>query len=162
MRRHKHKATLAARVLSYYVKEVDPNEMELYFASNLSKPLKFDNSSAIENAVENHDFVEGTCNMSHCLNVILEPIYNSFLRKYDCQRVSIYILTDGVWEPGDPKVDKIIDRTVRKLKTADLPQDQVMFQFLRFGDGQSKEEQEGKERLTYLDDEIVEKFKLGD
>jgi len=107
--------------------------------------------------VANHDFVEGTCNMSRCLADFLQPIYDTFSRHFDRKPVSIYILTDGVWQPNDPVVDKVIVRTVEELKKARLPQYWVMFQFLSFGNNPT-----GRTRLRYLDDGIVGKFKLDD
>lgn len=156
MKEHKLKVTFAARVLSYYVKKSDPNKIELSFASDLISH-KFAKSRLIEDAVTNHDFVEGTCNMSRCLDDFLQPIYDTFLRKYQPKRVSIYILTDGVWQPNDSGVDKVIVRTVEKLRQAKLSPHWVMFQFVRFGDNPT-----GKNRLKYLDDDIVKEFDLGD
>jgi hypothetical protein len=156
MKEHKHKATIAARVLSYYIKKADPNQIELFFASDPSSH-KSAKSRSIEDAVANHDFVEGTCNMGRCLADFLQPIYDTFPRKFDRKPVSIYILTDGVWQPNDPGVDKVIVRTVEELKKAGLSQYWVMFQFLRFGNNPT-----GRARLRHLDDGIVEEFKLGD
>ena len=156
MKEHKHKATIAARVLSYYIKKADPNQIELSFASDPSSH-KSTKSRSIEDAVANHDFVEGTCNMGHCLTDFLQPIYDTFPRKSDRKPVSIYILTDGVWQPDNPGVDKVIVRTVEKLKREGLSQYWVMFQFLSFGNNRT-----GRRRLRYLDDGIVKRFGLGD
>src|SRR3569833_239907 len=127
MRQHKHEVCWTARVISYYIKDSDPNKMEVCFASNVSRPLLCQSSSKVETAIYNHRFVDGRCNMSHCLSEIVEPIIATFSRA-DRKPVSIYVFTDAVWEPGEPEVDTVIQRVVRELIAARLPRKWVMFQ----------------------------------
>lgn len=158
MAAEKRKVERTARVISYFIKDADPNQMELYFASDVSRPLYCENSSDVESSIAGREFVKGRCNMSSCLSSFVDMIIEGFGRR-DRKRVSVYVLTDAIWEPGeDPEVDKVIKRVVREMKRRDLSRESVMFQFIRFGDVDNAR---AKERLRSLDDDIV-KDRKGD
>lgn len=155
MEKHKLEVQSAARVISYYVKEVDPNKMELYFASEINKPSEYDRSSALETAIQNHAFVAGQCSMRLYLGNILRNIMEK--PTFRDKPSSIYVFTDAVWEPGNDRVDMVIAEAARRLSTEKLPPEHIMIQFIRFGDNEV-----GKVRLRHLDDDLVQDFQLGD
>ncbi|KAH6894586.1 kinase-like domain-containing protein [Thelonectria olida] len=154
MKRHKHDVQVAARVISYYVKRVDPDKMELYFTSEV-KPHQCQTSSALETAINNHEFKTGCCSMRMNLSQILRNIVAR--PAFRTKAFSIYVFTDAEWEPGPARVDQVIAGAARKLQDEELPSEHIMIQFIRFGDSPV-----GRERLRHLDDDIVEQFKLGD
>jgi hypothetical protein len=153
MRSHKHDVQVAARVISYYVKRVDPDKMELYFASE-ADPYQCQTSSALETAINNHEFSSGYCAMRIYLGQILRNIVAR--PTFRTKPFSIYVFTDAEWEPGVATVDRVIAEAAEKLKDQGLPPEHIMIQFIRFGDSLV-----GRERLRHLDDDIVAQFNLG-
>ncbi len=158
MNEHKYQVSQTARVISYFIKDSDHDQMALYFASRVFHPVYCPNSTAVETAIHNHKFANGRCDMRATLTSIAEPIIATFGQP-NGKTVSIYILTDAMWMPGDPGVDRVIERVAKQLKAKNLPREYIMFQFIRFGDSSN---QLGKGRLRYLDDDITDALGLGD
>ncbi|KAK6437371.1 hypothetical protein LTR95_006430 [Oleoguttula sp. CCFEE 5521] len=73
--------------------------------------------------------------------------------------LSLYILTDGVWETPEHKgggyLEPEIRMLVQELIAAGLPRNQAGIQFIRFGNHEV-----GKQRLEHLD-RLAEELKLG-
>ncbi|KAF7552103.1 hypothetical protein G7Z17_g4547 [Cylindrodendrum hubeiense] len=153
MQMYKDKVIAAARVLSYYVKDVDHNEMELYFASDVATPRRCTTSTGVESCIRKHKFVEGSCPMSQCLSSLLDHIWEGF--KSSNNPVSVYVLTDGVWESGDDQLSFVIAQSARKLAAENISPQRIMVQFIRFGD-----EPIGYAMLKHLDDDLVEEHDL--
>ncbi|PNP85085.1 hypothetical protein FNYG_01610 [Fusarium nygamai] len=144
MQGYKLQAMKTARVISYVAKEADDDGMEVYAASRTSYgPIKCNNSTEVEAAISKFETVQGTCNLRKCLNNVLDRV----LRKESFKPTSIYILTDGVWEPGEDQVKFAISRAIKFLIDHRLPSSAIMFQFVQFGDNQ-----EGEARMRELDD----------
>ncbi|KAH6869673.1 kinase-like domain-containing protein [Thelonectria olida] len=154
MKTHKRAVKIAARVISYYVKEVDPNKMELFFASALQDPHRCSTSSELERVIENHNFSDGYCLMHLCIQSILEQVLKT-LKSGQNRSFSIYVLTDAVWEPGVARVDGVIARAVRELMQNGIDPGKLMIQFLRFGDTEFE-----YLRLKRLDDDLVREYDL--
>lgn len=152
MRRHKDKLLKTARVISYVAKVADKNSMDLYFTSDTTRPIKCSSSTEIESTIKKTRSIDGTCNMTNCLHDILQSILLPCMRA-----TSIYVYTDGVWEPGNPDVDSVIKRSIRHLADKWKPQSTLMFQFIQFGN-----DREGGERLRHLDDDCKETHYLGE
>ncbi|KAG6993534.1 Serine/threonine-protein kinase KSP1 [Fusarium oxysporum f. sp. conglutinans] len=145
MQTHKRKAMKTARVISYVAKEADDDGMEVYAASKTAKgPIKCKNSTEVEAAIGKFKTVKGKCKLRKCLDDIL----NRVLKKDGFKPTSIYILTDGVWEPGDDQVKFAIIRAINFLIEHRLPSSALMFQFVQFGN-----DQKGEARMRRLDDE---------
>ena len=159
MSHHKSKVEQTARVIAYAVKESDPDGMELYFASDMGECRKYKKSSKIENAIRDHSFRSNrTTSMAKCLAELLKSIPHRTKPGCDPRPVSIYVLTDAVWEEGDPGVDRCIVTEARRLSKEELPPSATMIQFIRFGDRLNRQ---ASERVKYLDDNLVNKFDLG-
>ncbi|KAI1061174.1 hypothetical protein LB506_011616 [Fusarium annulatum] len=144
---YKPKVIKTARVISYVAKAVDEDGMELYAASEIAKkPRKCKNSSQIEKAITRMPTVDGTCNMRGCLDTILDRV----LVGRKVKPTSIYIYTDGVWEPGVDQVKFSIKRAIEYLIKCGQPSSTLMFQFVQFGS-----DTEGTGRLKFLDNKCV-------
>ncbi|KAF5633819.1 serine threonine kinase [Fusarium tjaetaba] len=147
MGQHKPKVVKTARVISYVAKAVDEDGMELYAASEIAKkPRICKTSSQIEKAINKMPTVDGTCNMRGCLDTILDRV----LVGRKVKPTSIYIYTDGVWEPGADQVKFSIKRAIDYLIKCKQPSSTLMFQFVQFGS-----DTEGTGRLKFLDNKCV-------
>ncbi|KAM7214252.1 Protein kinase-like domain containing protein [Rhypophila decipiens] len=164
------------QALAYIVKTADPDGLELYFTSDYTKVYKSKDSGPLVDLVKKRAFpkssgLTGTCNMTLCLDHIIEQIIpsniengkpresNSWLKKIPGQSkassgtsrpINIYILTDGKWEPPYDSLcgaDDSIIRLINLLKEKNKPDSHVALQFIRFGHDAA-----GKWRLTVLDD----------
>ncbi|KAF5983768.1 serine threonine kinase [Fusarium coicis] len=147
MRQYMKKVEETARVISYVAKAVDKDGMELYAASEIAKkPRICKTSSQIEKAINRMPTVDGTCNMRGCLDTILDRV----LVGRKVKPTSIYIYTDGIWEPGADQVKFSIKRAIDYLIKCKQPSSTLMFQFVQFGS-----DTEGTGRLKYLDNKCV-------
>ncbi|EWG35899.1 serine/threonine protein kinase [Fusarium verticillioides 7600] len=147
MEQYKSDVIKTARVISYVAKAVDEDGMELYAASEVAKkPRICKTSSQIEKAIAKMPTVDGTCNMRGCLDTILDRV----LVGRKVKPTSIYIYTDGVWEPGADPVKFSIKRAIDYLIKCGQPSSTLMFQFVQFGS-----DTEGTGRLKYLDNKCV-------
>ncbi|KAI3575843.1 kinase-like domain-containing protein [Fusarium oxysporum f. sp. albedinis] len=147
MGQYRTKVMKTARVISYVAKAVDEDGMELYAASEITKkPRICKTSSQIEKAITRMPTVDGTCNMRGCLDTILDRV----LVGRKVKPTSIYIYTDGVWEPGADQIKFSIKRAIDYLIKCGQPSSTLMFQFVQFGS-----DTEGTGRLKYLDNKCV-------
>jgi hypothetical protein len=145
MHEHKKKAMKTARVISYVAKEADNDGMEVYAASRTAQgPIICKTSSDVESAIGKFKTVEGTCNLRKCLEDILKRV----LKEHNFKPTSIYIFTDGIWEPGDDQVKAVIRKAIKFLIKHQLPSSALMFQFVQFGS-----DPEGELRMKKLDDD---------
>ncbi|CCT63239.1 uncharacterized protein FFUJ_00135 [Fusarium fujikuroi IMI 58289] len=145
MEEHKPKAMRTARVISYVAKIADDNGMEVFAASETTKkPQVCTNSTKVEKAIKKMKTVQGKCNMHKCLNDILSQV----LMPGQFRPTSIYIYTDGVWEPGEDRVKLLISKAIDFLHRHGHKSPALMFQFIRFGNDPT-----GIERLDYLDNQ---------
>ncbi|KAF4498672.1 serine threonine kinase [Fusarium agapanthi] len=145
MEEHKPKAMKTARVISYVAKIADDNGMEVFAASETTKrPVICTSSGKVEKIIKKMKTVKGKCSMYKCLDDIL----NRTLVAGQFRPTSIYIYTDGVWEPGDDKVNLLISRAIEFLDSHGYKSSALMFQFIRFGNDPT-----GTERLDYLDNQ---------
>ncbi|KAM0313994.1 hypothetical protein ACHAPQ_011928 [Fusarium lateritium] len=147
MKMHRRSVMRTARVISYVAKVADDNGMELYAASEATKkPRVCITSSQIEKAIGKMKTVDGTCNMRKSLDLILDRI----LVGAKVKPTSIYVYTDGIWEPGADEVRHAIRRAIEYLIECNQPSTTLMFQFIQFGD-----DAKGSARLGYLDDKCT-------
>ncbi|KAF5690645.1 serine threonine kinase [Fusarium denticulatum] len=154
MEEHKPKAMKTARVISYVAKIADDNGMEVFAASETAKkPVICTSSGKVEKVIKKMRIVNGKCDMYKCLDDIL----NRVLDPAQFRPTSIYIYTDGVWEPGDDKVKLLISRAIDFLDRHGHKSSALMFQFIRFGNDPT-----GTERLDYLDNQCKRRTKTND
>ncbi|KAF5971616.1 serine/threonine protein kinase [Fusarium bulbicola] len=141
MGEYKPKAMEMGRVISYLMKRSDALGIEVFAASETEKPQICTTSTNVERAIGKMKTVQGTCNMGKCLDGVL----NQVLRPGQFRPTSIYIFTDGVWEPGHDRVTWSINRAIDFLHDHGYKSSALMFQFIRFGN-----DAEGIARLDVL------------
>ena len=125
-------------LLSYMVRDCDPNGLDLYF-TNTSKTFKSKNMDTLMGELSTRK-PNGLPDMRSRFGSIIEKYQNkfgkrklsSFFRESDPRKLSLYVLTDAVWQP---KID--LTTTVRTLVSSledhKLTNKQIGIQFIRFG-----------------------------
>lgn len=147
MRQYKDHVTTLLDPLSYIVKDGDPDGAEVHFTvSSIKQQSK--KSSVLTSQVAGHNF-GGRTDISGRLGRILRQYRVELDGKREARQVmrplSIYILTDGVWEGGkdaQPPIREII----AVLRKYGYERKQVGIQFISFGN-----DEEGLRRLDELD-----------
>ena len=158
MKAHQEDVRSVVEVLAYILKRFDPDGITVYSTSESARIvtkktkdiLKFMNSTRT---------VERS-NMEHSLGNIISDYLHSFdrlklkvfsrwaVRKSFPQALSIYVFTDGMWQPKNDPYDPIASLS-RRLQSENLPRSQVGIQFIRFG-----QSIEGIKRLQKLDSSL--------
>ena len=138
-------------LLSYMVEDCDPNGLELYF-TNTSKIFRSKNTSSLLRELEMMT-PKGLPDMRSRFGSIIEKYQGKFgkrklsslFRESSPRKLSLYVLTDAVWQP---KIDltTTIRTLVRSLEDHKLANKQIGIQFIRFGN-----DPEGIRRLQELD-----------
>lgn len=148
-------------VLAKIVKAADPDGIDLHFTMSdevhNSKTVWGSNSSSklVKQVRERRHKLRGTINITYRLDAILGPhiakLSNAYSRRGGTIRpLNIYVLTDGVWEPGcDPSstIKNIVDKLTEFGYSNDSKQ--VGIQFISFGNDKN-----GLKRLKDLDDNL--------
>jgi hypothetical protein len=158
-------------VLSYMVKNYDSNGVDLFYFNSRKKIERCKESSRLADSVRQKRF-SGLSNPEGTLKTLLRrylaklKTYQLKLREYDEGRrrsflaiagrpeppkpLSIYVLTDGVWESPDTTGGGYLEDTLREmievLRATRCGRDQVGIQFIRFGS-----HEHGVQRLEALD-----------
>ncbi|KAK8139416.1 serine/threonine protein kinase [Apiospora sp. TS-2023a] len=174
MQNHRGEVGKLAKVLSYLMKHLDPNGVEVYFTSNPKQKFICETSTKVESQLS-RCFSHGHnahCQMEHTLDTVFKDVKSKLLRSGEGQSsssrhirdrltgakasgVSIYVLTSGVWdrsEEGNCGVEKPIESLIAFMKTHELGRTEASIQFVRFG-----ADARGIKRLTVLDDKLPEK-----
>ncbi|KIN03042.1 hypothetical protein OIDMADRAFT_18517 [Oidiodendron maius Zn] len=139
--------------LSYIVKEMDKDGIDVYFTISEAHQKKVKKTSKLHSKVHHHvQHGHSTTDINIRLTRILEE-YKSNLetpRWYQARPkpLSLYILTDGMWEKDCTAVGPI-ENAVRKLEDLRKDDSQIGIQFISFGADSG-----GLKRLKYLDDEL--------
>lgn len=169
-----HDVSTYVEVLSYMVKNKDPNGVDLYYFNSTEEFTKCRRSTVLAKSVAAKTF-DGLTTPETKLKGLLVK-YCTKLKEYTIKRnaydsrgpnsvrtrlslgrpptlpraLSVYVLTDGVWEsPNREGGDYLIDtirKLVEQLKEAECERGQVGVQFIRFGNHLY-----GKKRLEALD-----------
>lgn len=127
-------------LLAKMVNKVESGGVSLYFTSDPKKKLKLKPSN-INTVVDHFDSAEyqERPDMRSCLAEIL----NDYARKLGksgiknwvkpgCRKLTLYVLTDGNWQPGDDLIREISSLTDHLVKK-ELHDKQVGIEFIRFG-----------------------------
>ena len=149
-------------VLGYMVTKLDPDGVDMFFTtSNISikrckdpqsllrklKAASFNGNSNMELRLGRllHDYEMRLDNQKNSIRKI-----SNVFRSLDLhRRRNIYVLTDGLWQPGC-NVVAVIGSMVDKLEQQHIAhKHQIGIQFIRFGDNQ-----DAKVLLRHLDDEL--------
>lgn len=156
------KVTDTLNALGYLVKRSDLDGIDLYFTNSAIKSHSRDRKKLIK------DFKKvkpgGRCNMKVALGKILERYHPAEIkdlnkdpgrkvlsRKPKDQKwgLSVYVLTDGVWEDDHDElcgVHKPIATLIQELTKYGMSEAHVGIQFIQFG-----ENEKGTRRLRSLD-----------
>jgi hypothetical protein len=161
MSRHWEDVKSLLYVLAYLVKKLDDDGLDMSFTIS-SQEKKFNHASkavAYLDAMHPSGFANINMRLSKLLmkyvNNLEHPPRNRLglrTRQASIKPLSLYIFTDGVWQPGYDGVPPI-EALIEKLTALQLPKEQVGIQFIRFGNSE-----EGIKRLEYLDSGLRKKF----
>ncbi|KAK8041732.1 hypothetical protein PG993_006255 [Apiospora rasikravindrae] len=175
MQNHRGEVDKLAKALSYLMKQLDPNGVEVYFTSNPKLKTVCDSSSKVEGLL-NKTFSHGHgayCQMERTLENVFRDVKSKLLNSGEANSssrqhlrdrlmngakasgVSIYVLTSGVWdcsEDGTCGVEKPIENMIAWMREHDVGRTEASIQFVRFG-----ADTRGIKRLTILDDEVPKK-----
>ncbi|KAF2971549.1 hypothetical protein GQX73_g1986 [Xylaria multiplex] len=163
-----------ANALTYILKTVDPDGLEIHMASS-RKPLKckdrgalFDRSGYFYQNQPRQGLK--TCPMETVLSDILEAAMEKALTptsrlgrriSREIRGISVYVFTNGIWESPQRRdgsyeeaggVENAIKTAVNRLQRANKMRTFLSIQFISFGD-----DREGLRRMRWLDDDIKAK-----
>ena len=147
-------------LLVYMLKTCDPDGIDFYLTSRRAKVITATKTKHILRGLKSTVTV-GRCNMEDRLGSILEHYlakpgkpggvglsrlpWKSSSGAKAARRLSLYVLTDGVWQPNN-KPSKVIIPLLEHLKQQGLRWNHVGIQFIRFG-----KDPEGTRHLQQLD-----------
>lgn len=135
-------------ILAYFLKNADPDGMELYFAGAPGKFKSKEPMKLVEKFVANKP--KGVTNIKPRLTSIINGYIDGFekswlQRKFKPMRsLNIYVLTDGIWQPSIDLAPPI-KRLLAKLE--EHGKFQVGIQFISFG-----KDTEALKRLDKIDE----------
>lgn len=156
MQPHRREVFEIFALLGYIVKEKDPDGIELHFTMLPDRRERARNTVKLLRNLETAKYF-GTSNIRTPLAEILgdyraklkdqKPTRWSFLTRKPrpVRRQNLYILTDGVWQPGCDLVP-MIKKLVASLEENSMESEQFGIQFIRFGN-----DPDGIRRLDQLD-----------
>ena len=155
MYKHRPELQRLLRILAYLTKHSDPDGLELYFMID-PQDVKSKHSKPLVDRLDYKKF-EGTSDIQHRLGSILQGYSDKLQdpsraktfwgrpKTRSANKLSIYVLTNGVWEThSDAKPP--IRALVNNLLELQLVNKQVGISFIRFGS-----DPVGKDRLEELD-----------
>jgi hypothetical protein len=158
MKTHSETVLQGFRALSYIAKKLDPNKIELAFASAPRCIMRAKKSTRLVKLVEKHDYRHDSIMMEQSMAELIDheiitklpyKVLGFNVHPFARKSVSIYVFTDGNW--GDDKlaacgVERPIMRLMREVKRRELSRNQVSVHFVRFGDSEN-----GSRHLQHLD-----------
>jgi len=147
--------------LAHIAKRLDPDRVELAFASQPRKVFKARRTKRLKKLVDRCEYRgDGSMmesRMGDLVNSVIIPhlpyrIFGVNVNIFARKKVSIYIFTDGDWgdeeQHGDAcGVERPIKRLIEEMKRRRLDRTEVSLHFVRFG-----QKENGRKYLEYLDD----------
>ena len=157
MRPHRGEVRDLFALLGYLVKSKDPDGIELLFTMSSERKDKAKNTGQLLRTLDTVSYI-GKSNIRLQLGEILQDyhtklrdqnppksLFNMMKPRRRARRQTVYIFTDGVWQPEcDPS--EMIEKLVKSLEHNSMEREQFGIQFIRFGN-----DPEGKVRLDKLD-----------
>ncbi|KAL8706255.1 MAG: hypothetical protein Q9201_000692 [Fulgogasparrea decipioides] len=161
MRSHNEKVRNVLELLSSLTERYDPNGLDLYFTTHYKNYRPSSNREVLKIFDEHPP--RGLPDMRARFASIIEPyqarfgkrnIVSRLLRRSSTpsrgpRRLSLYVLTDGVWDPECNLITEI-KALVASLQKEAMANKYIGIQFIRFG-----EDAEGRKRLETLDSELA-------
>lgn len=154
---HRKEARNILEALGYVAKKYDPDGVDMAFTQSSEVVKRSKTTEKLLKAFDKAQFT-GKSDMRVRLADIFEEykrrsssqqqkisVKNVFRRQETQRRLSVYILTNGIWQPGCD-VETPIRSMVNYLQGHDKLDKQVGIQFIQFGD-----DQDVKERFKRLD-----------
>ncbi|KAK8090362.1 hypothetical protein PG997_005323 [Apiospora hydei] len=168
MQGHRDEVIKVAKVMSYLMKTLDPNGVEVVSTSKPKNNTTWRRSSKVEGLLTK-SFAHGMnadCQMEQALTEVLKgvkPKLQKSQSKYlslplggaKASGVSVYVLTSGVWDrsaDGTCGVEKPIESLIACMREHDVGRTEAAIQFVRFGS-----DARGMKRLDALDDDLPNK-----
>lgn len=139
------------KALSYIVKEMDKDGIDLYFTISETYQKRAKKTSKLLPIVQAQmQRGNSTTDINFRLTKILDEYKNNLDKKKWYQSgpkpLSLYVLTDGLWEEDCTAIEPI-KMAVQKLEDLRKDERQIGIQFISFGENPT-----GLKRLHYLDD----------
>ncbi|KAL8726824.1 MAG: hypothetical protein Q9166_006440 [cf. Caloplaca sp. 2 TL-2023] len=161
MKPHNENVKRVLELLSSLTKHYDPNGLDLYFTTDYKKYKPSSNKKVLKIFDEHPPY--GLPDMRARFAAIIEPYQARFGKRNTLsrlvhpsstpsrgpRRLSLYVLTDGVWDP-DCNLITEIRALVASLQREDMANKYIGIQFIRFG-----ADDVGKKRLETLDSELA-------
>ena len=157
MKPHKGEVRDLFALLGYLVKSKDPDGIELFFTKSSERKDKAKNTGQLLRTLDTVSYF-GKSNIRLQLGEILQDYHTklrdqnppisllNFMRsRRRARRQTVYIFTDGVWQP-ECDLSEMIEKLVNSLEHNSMEREQFGIQFIRFGN-----DPEGKVRLDKLD-----------
>ena len=147
MRQYKRDVKRLTSLLAYILKNTDESGLDIYFTQSLRDVVNSRKSSNIANSILEEHF-EGTSDMRGSLKRVLQPhierfgtmisrkskVFGRQLPPQPQPPLSIYILTDALWQPNND-AGEFIKYMVKSMITKGCPKEHVGISFIRFGEG---------------------------
>lgn len=143
-------------LLAYTLKTFGEGRIELCFTISESH-YEANNTTTLSHYMR-RIHPAGTSNIERSLRQILEPYLEKAVRargqpkgfrtKRSVRPLSIYVLTDGVWEPNSNPAGFLTTLKSKAHSLTDLDDRRIGIQFIQFGD-----DERGADRLQFLDNE---------
>lgn len=150
---HETQVRSLLELLGYLVKRKDPNGVDLYFTCSSKKYSNIRKATRLIELFNRHRprGNEDKTDMSARLSSIMIEYQNDLARRHHLglrktRPLSLYILTDAVWQPVC-EVAPVIKSFVNTLTERNLPKQKVGIQFIRFGNHPHKSRLKELDRL---------------
>ena len=160
MRRHWPELNSLFADLIYMVKKkkLDPNGSELRFIMSDDRKEARDTTELILMVNQMRMRLKGQTNFAKRLDEIFEAYKEKLGKRGKAKPISLYVLTDGVWQPGNGQLNMVassIKRMVTRLESLGAMSKMVGIQFIRFGNDPI-----GIQRLRWLDSQLKKDWLL--
>jgi len=164
MKDHWPKVKELVGLLGYMVKDLDPDGIEMYYTMSTDKCLRSKETTKLISSID-RTTPKGISDISIRLDTILGKYKAKLQHAYrggrwtkprsDVRPLSLYVLTDGVWQPDCDVENTITDMVTTLLDLKIKSKKQIGIQFIRFGN-----DEDCKLRLEYLDSGLKQKINL--
>ncbi|KAK0673583.1 hypothetical protein QBC41DRAFT_311103 [Cercophora samala] len=171
MYQYKPDVKTTVEALSYMVKGCDNNGVELFKISQPEAPIQDASNATTKIVTHLQDLGRPSSQNGHIersFSLILDKVNLMRAGRWDNIRsrasrsqidakqpkVSLWVLTDGMWDDDDeygcPAIANPIRNLMRKMKENHRDRTDIMIQFIQFGN-----DPEGTRRLRYLDNKLT-------
>lgn len=156
--------------LTYLMKFIDRDGIEVIFTSSPTVKHKVKKPSKVEELLKTHVSLRNNsiCHMEHTMDTVVKDVKQRLRKLGEKQQswrssafrgnssklkaMSIYVFTNGIWDDSDAGtcgVDQSIENLIAYMKTNGVSRTEAAIQFVRFGSSEK-----GMRRLIELDDDL--------